>query len=96
MPSTQSSLSIDSTAKVNDVGLVNQQPPPALTMTIDRNGPEQHATRLRGGCCCVRHSSAVPIPNSYAFFSKSNSSAVAATVRSAVEEESTDVVCNEV
>ena len=78
MPSTQSSLPIDSTAKVNGVGLVNQQPPPAQVMSIDRNGPEHRATRLRGGCCCVRHSIAVPIPNTYAFFSKSKFPAVAA------------------
>jgi hypothetical protein len=54
MPSTQPSLS---TEKVNaDVGLINQQPPPALAMSTDRNGPGQRAMRLRGGCC-VRHSS---------------------------------------
>ena len=60
MPSTQSSVSIDSTAKVtdNDVGHVNhdQQPTPALAMSIDRNEPGQRAMRLRGGCCCVRYS----------------------------------------
>ena len=84
MPSTQSSSIVDSIAKVNlnDVGPVNQQPTPALAMSIDsdHNGPGQRAMRLRGGCCCVRHSNAVPImiSNIYAFFSKSKFPAVAA------------------
>ena len=68
MPSTQSSVSIDSTAKVtgSDDAPVNQQPPPALAMSIDNNGPEQRAMRLRGGCCCVSYStSRASIPNTY-------------------------------
>ena len=58
MPSTQSSVSIDSTARVtgSDDAPVNQQPPPALAMSIDNNGPGQNAMRLRGGCCCVSYS----------------------------------------
>ena len=63
MPFTQSSLS---TEKGNDVGPVNKQPPPALGMSTDPNGPEQRAMRLRGGCF-VRHFSAVPIPITYTF-----------------------------
>ena len=58
MPSTQSSLS---PAKGSDVAPVDKQPPPALGMSTDPNGPEQRAMRLRGGCF-VRHSSAVLIP----------------------------------
>ena len=59
MPSTQSPLS---TEKVSNVGPVNKQPPPALGMSTDPNGPEQRAMRLRGGCF-VRHCDTVPKPN---------------------------------
>ena len=59
MPSTQS---LSASAKVEPV---NEQPPPALSMSTDSNGPEP-AMRLRGGCF-VRHSNAVPIRIAYAF-----------------------------
>ena len=69
---------IDSAEKVNaDVGPINQQPTPALAMSTDPNGPGQRAMRLRGGCC-VRHSSVIPIPITYALFSKSKCPVVAA------------------
>ena len=60
MPSTLSS------EKGSDVAPVNKQPPPALGMSTDPNGPEQRAMRLRGGCF-VRHSSTVPTPIAYTF-----------------------------
>lgn len=82
MPSTQLPLSSE---KSNDVGPVNKQPPPAMGMSTDPNGPEQRAMRLRGGCF-VRHSSAVPMPNTYIFSRNARSTLAGyATCRAAVE-----------
>lgn len=92
MPSTQSSFS---SAKGNDVGPVNKQPPPAMGMSTDPNGPEQRAMRLRGGCF-VRNSSAVPMPITYTFSRNAMSTLAGyATWGAAVKEESADATCNE-
>ena len=86
MPSTQSSLS---TEKCNDIGPVNKQPSPALTMSTvtdpNLNGPGGRAMRLRGGCI-VRHSSVIPIPINYTFSSNANATPVGAAVWSAAFE----------
>ena len=87
MPSTQSS---SSTPKVD---VVNKQPPPAMGMSTDPNGPEQRAMRLRGGCM-VRRSSVVSISNTHTFFRNARSPVGAATYRAAVEE-SADTTCND-
>ena len=84
MPSTQASLS---TEKGNDVGPVNKQPPPALGMSTDPNGPEQRAMRLRGGCF-VRHSSAVPMPIINTFSRNANAIPVDAAICNAAFEDS--------
>ena len=90
MPSSQSF-----SAKGNDVGPVNRQPPPALGMSTDPNGPEQRAMRLRGGCF-VRYSSAVPMPITYTFSRNAKSTLAGyATWSAAAEEKSADTACNE-
>ena len=63
-------LSTTSSEKGNEL-ITENQPPPSLAMSTNPIGPEKRAVtakRLRGGWCDVRHSSAVPIPNTYIFF----------------------------